>query len=69
MQEIAAATQNFQDFNEIMPTIYRRFMEKEAREWRQIYKVSLAADTNTLLQPLTLFSGPATARVSDQAWL
>lgn len=41
MQEIAAATQNFQDFNEIMPTIYRRFMEKEAREWRQIYKVSL----------------------------
>lgn len=27
------------DFNEIMPTIFRRFMEKEAREWRQIYKV------------------------------
>ena len=26
-------------FNEIMPTIYARFMEKEAREWRQIYKV------------------------------
>lgn len=26
-------------FNEIMPTIYSRFMEKEAREWRQIYKV------------------------------
>lgn len=23
-----------------MPTIYARFMEKEAREWRQIYKVS-----------------------------
>jgi epsin len=40
MQEIAAATQNFQDFNEIMPAIYRNFMEKEAREWRQIYKVS-----------------------------
>ncbi|CCF49101.1 hypothetical protein NDA11_003880 [Ustilago hordei] len=38
MQEIAQATNNFQDFNEIMPTIYRRFMEKEAREWRQIYK-------------------------------
>ncbi|SNX87884.1 related to ENT3 - cytoskeletal adaptor [Melanopsichium pennsylvanicum] len=38
MQEIALATNNFQDFNEIMPTIYRRFMEKEAREWRQIYK-------------------------------
>ena len=29
-------------FNEIMPTIYSRFMEKEAREWRQIYKVCLA---------------------------
>jgi epsin len=22
-----------------MPTIYSRFMEKEARQWRQIYKV------------------------------
>lgn len=29
-----------QNFNEIMPCIYARFMEKEAREWRQIYKVS-----------------------------
>ncbi|TXT13089.1 hypothetical protein VHUM_01490 [Vanrija humicola] len=38
MQEIAAGTNNFQQFNEIMPTIYSRFMEKEAREWRQIYK-------------------------------
>ncbi|KAK4689446.1 hypothetical protein P7C73_g664, partial [Tremellales sp. Uapishka_1] len=38
MQEIAAATNNFAQFNEIMPTIYARFMEKEAREWRQIYK-------------------------------
>ena len=27
-------------FNEIMPCIYSRFMEKEAREWRQIYKVA-----------------------------
>ena len=25
-------------FNEIMPTIYSRFTEKEARQWRQIYK-------------------------------
>jgi epsin len=25
-------------FNEIMPCIYARFMEKEARQWRQIYK-------------------------------
>lgn len=28
-----------QQFNEIMPCIYGRFMEKEARQWRQIYKV------------------------------
>ncbi|KAL7409578.1 hypothetical protein BDY24DRAFT_345104 [Mrakia frigida] len=38
MQEIAQGTFNFQEFNQIMPTIYKRFMEKEAREWRQIYK-------------------------------
>lgn len=38
MQEIAQATFNFQHFNEIMPIIYQRFTEKEAREWRQIYK-------------------------------
>ncbi|KAG2134381.1 hypothetical protein BD769DRAFT_1444937 [Suillus cothurnatus] len=34
MQEIAQG----QNFNEIMPCIYARFMEKEARQWRQIYK-------------------------------
>ncbi|KAH9480380.1 ENTH domain-containing protein [Psilocybe cubensis] len=34
MQEIAQG----QYFNEIMPSIYSRFMEKEARQWRQIYK-------------------------------
>lgn len=28
-----------QYFNEIMPTLYKRFTEKEARQWRQIYKV------------------------------
>lgn len=38
MQEIAQGTFNFQEFNEILPTIYRRFMEMEARQWRQIYK-------------------------------
>ncbi|KAI8888445.1 ENTH-domain-containing protein [Backusella circina FSU 941] len=38
MQEIAQATFNYQYFNEIMPTIYKRFTEKEARQWRQIYK-------------------------------
>ncbi|KIY52467.1 hypothetical protein FISHEDRAFT_18630, partial [Fistulina hepatica ATCC 64428] len=35
MQEIANRSV---DFNEIMPSIYSRFMEKEARQWRQIYK-------------------------------
>ncbi|KAG6879226.1 hypothetical protein C0992_004287 [Termitomyces sp. T32_za158] len=34
MQEIAQG----QHFNEIMPAIYSRFMDKEARQWRQIYK-------------------------------
>ncbi|XP_006462443.1 hypothetical protein AGABI2DRAFT_179182 [Agaricus bisporus var. bisporus H97] len=38
MQDIAQGTFNFQQFNEIMPCIYGRFMEKEARQWRQIYK-------------------------------
>lgn len=38
MGEIAQGTFNFQHFNEIMPAIYSRFMDKEAREWRQIYK-------------------------------
>lgn len=26
--------------NEIMPIIYKRFTDKTAEEWRQIYKVS-----------------------------
>ncbi|KAK4048480.1 Epsin-3, clathrin recruitment and traffic between the Golgi and endosome [Microbotryomycetes sp. JL221] len=38
MQEIAQSTFDFQLFNEIMPTIYARFTDKEARQWRQIYK-------------------------------
>ncbi|KAF8903085.1 hypothetical protein CPB84DRAFT_1845920 [Gymnopilus junonius] len=38
MQEIAQGTFHFQYFNEIMPSIYSRFMEKEASQWRQIYK-------------------------------
>lgn len=33
-----SSTFNFQNFNEIMPCIYSRFMEKEARQWREIYK-------------------------------
>ncbi|ODQ66069.1 ENTH-domain-containing protein [Nadsonia fulvescens var. elongata DSM 6958] len=38
MQEISNATHNYQEFNEIMPMIYKRFTEKSAAEWRQIYK-------------------------------
>ncbi|KAI0927725.1 hypothetical protein AcV5_008184 [Taiwanofungus camphoratus] len=38
MQEIAQGTFNFKNFNEIMPAIYSRYMEKEAKQWRQIYK-------------------------------
>ncbi|KAG6850212.1 hypothetical protein H0H93_016391 [Arthromyces matolae] len=38
MTEIAQGTFSFQHFNEIMPAIYQRFMDKEARQWRQIYK-------------------------------
>ncbi|KAF6755839.1 hypothetical protein DFP72DRAFT_895352 [Ephemerocybe angulata] len=38
MGEISQGTFNFAHFNEIMPCIYARFMEKEARQWRQIYK-------------------------------
>lgn len=41
-----------------MPTIYSRFMEKEAREWRQIYKVRWACQTlqvyELIRQALTL---------------
>ncbi|KAF2723548.1 ENTH-domain-containing protein [Polychaeton citri CBS 116435] len=38
MQEIANGTFNYQQLNEIMPMIYKRFTEKSAEEWRQIYK-------------------------------
>ncbi|WFD42146.1 Epsin-3, clathrin recruitment and traffic between the Golgi and endosome [Malassezia psittaci] len=54
MQEIAQA----HDFNEIMPTIFRRFMEKEARDWRQIYKA---------LQLLEYIVKHGSERVVDEA--
>jgi len=38
MQEIADGTFNYATLNEIMPMIYKRFTEKAAEEWRQIYK-------------------------------
>ena len=39
MQEIANATHSYQQLTEIMPMIYKRFTDKTAEEWRQIYKV------------------------------
>ena len=38
VRQEADAPRRSQLFNEIMPIIYQRFTEKEAREWRQIYK-------------------------------
>lgn len=38
MQEIANGTHSYQQLNEIMPLIYKRFTDKTAEEWRQIYK-------------------------------
>lgn len=38
MNEIANGTFNYMQLNEIMPMIYKRFTEKTAEEWRQIYK-------------------------------
>ncbi|KAE8222736.1 hypothetical protein CF319_g4118 [Tilletia indica] len=38
MAEIAADTNDFTSFQEIMTVLFSRFMEKEASEWRQIYK-------------------------------
>lgn len=34
---------NSQLLNEIMPMIYKRFTDKAAEEWRQIYKVRWCA--------------------------
>ena len=38
-----------QQFNEIMPCIYSQFMEKEARQWRQIYKASRRSGAASVL--------------------
>ena len=39
--------------NEIMPMIYKRFTEKAAEEWRQIYKVREVLARLSLLISLT----------------
>lgn len=38
MQQIAAGTYNYREREEITNMIFRRFTEKSAHEWRQIYK-------------------------------
>lgn len=45
--------------NEIMPMIYKRFTDKAAEEWRQIYKVSRVSSVLLSTVCLTLL-GPAT---------
>ncbi|KAM9918937.1 hypothetical protein OXX80_012832, partial [Metschnikowia pulcherrima] len=38
MAQIAAGTYNYREREEILSFIFRRFTEKAANEWRQIYK-------------------------------
>jgi hypothetical protein len=65
MQEIANGTHNYQLLNEIMPLIYKRFTDKTAEEWRQIYKVRCIDFCDTTCAGLT-FTVPATSRISHQ---
>lgn len=58
MQEIANGTFNYSTLNEIMPMIYKRFTEKTAEEWRQIYKA---------LQLLEFLAKNGSERVIDDA--
>ena len=46
--------------NEIMPMIYKRFTDKAAEEWRQIYKVlrSLALVSKTISKLTDAFNEP-----------
>ncbi|KAF9241104.1 hypothetical protein BU15DRAFT_73583 [Melanogaster broomeanus] len=62
------------DLQFIMPSIYSRFMEKEARQWRQIYKVTymaapplLAHDFSSGLQLLEYLIKHGSERVVDDA--
>lgn len=50
-----------QQFNEIMPTIYKRFMEKEAKDWREIYKVNSVAATPSRHLVLTPSHSPSSS--------
>lgn len=60
--------------NEIMPMIYKRFTEKTAEEWRQIYKVrptpSLKRTSVGEIWKLTIgWIGTSTPRIPHQARL
>ncbi|KAI9672351.1 MAG: Epsin-3, clathrin recruitment and traffic between the Golgi and endosome [Caeruleum heppii] len=76
MQEIANGTYNYSLLNEIMPMIYKRFTEKSAEEWRQIYKVRLSSQKrqvivtdvdNKALQLLEFLVKNGSERVIDDA--
>ena len=60
----AAVLARSQQFNEIMPCIYSQFMEKEARQWRQIYKASHQSGVSWFFH--LSISGLATTRISDK---
>jgi hypothetical protein len=51
--------------NEIMPMIYKRFTEKAAEEWRQIYKVAFPSP-HEHGRELTEVAGPPTLGISHQ---
>lgn len=51
-----------------MPMIYKRFTEKSAEEWRQIYKVSLLHSIRTPMGLVIDSPGSPIARVLDQEW-
>lgn len=56
-----------------MPTLYKRFTEKEARQWRQIYKVGwLVGMEDGIRVSLGLsyrYIGTGVTRISRQEWL
>lgn len=57
-----------QQFNEIMPAIYSRFMEKEARQWRQIYKVRARMHPPSPVGSCIVAIGITTLGISGQEW-
>ena len=51
-----------------MPAIYSRFMEKEARQWRQIYKVRTRLHPPSLLSSRVVVIGITTFGIPGQEW-